>query len=146
MLKENFVTFDLNGSVPRAVVDFESDNLEKFMKLDDNDNGIVSWKEIRAHRKEIERFVLTHVGIRSDGRECGKKVSRFEVYRRVHQSYIRLYLDLSCDLPHEAVDLKYDLFFDVDKDQKAFVKIKDEKRAKPVILSDRKVEVTLRMK
>lgn len=145
LLKENFITFDLNGTVPKAVVDFESDNLEKFMKLDDNGNGIVSWKEIKAHKKEIERFVLSHVDIRSDGRECGKRVDRFEVYRRVHQSYIKLYLALSCKLPHDVIDLKYDLFFDVDKDQKAFVKIRDDNMSKPVILSDRKVEVALKM-
>ena len=145
LLKENFITFDLNGSAPKAVVDFESDNLEKFMKLDDNGNGIVSWQEIRAHQKEIEKFVLSHVQIRVDGKMCGKKITGFEVYRRVHQSYIKLYLTLSCALPYEAIDLKYDLFFDVDKDQKAFVKIKDNNSSKPVILSGRKVDVVLKM-
>ncbi len=143
LLKENFITFDLNGSSPTAVVDFESDNLEKFMQLDDSGNGIVSWKEIRAHREEIERFVLSHIAIRVDGRPCGMQVREFEVYRRVHQSYIRLYLDLGCALPKAAIGLKYDLFFDVDKDQKAFVRLKDQNGSKPQILSDRKVEVVL---
>lgn len=143
LLKENFITFDLNGSSPTAVVDFESDNLEKFMKLDDSGNGIVSWKEIKAHKDEIERFVLSHVDIRVDGRPCGRVVERFEVYRRVHQSYIRLYLKLACAVPKEAIDLKYDLFFDVDKDQKAFVRIADDNRSKPLIMSDRKVEVKI---
>ncbi len=145
LLKENFITFTFKDKIPKAVVDFESDNLEKFIKLDDNDNGIVSWKEIRAHQKEIERFVLKHIDISADGQICAKKIDRFEVYRRIHQSYIKLYLTLGCALPHEAVDLRYNLFFDVDKDQKAFVKIADDNRSKPVILSDRKVEVKLKM-
>ncbi len=145
LLKENFITFDLNGSQPKAVVDFESDNLEKFMKLDDNQNGIVSWKEIRNHKKEIERFVLSHIDISVDGKKCRKTIDGFKVYRRIHQSYIKLYLKLSCDLPKEAIALKYNLFFDVDKDQKAFVKIADDNRSRPVILSDRKVEVTLKL-
>ncbi len=145
LLKENFITFDLSGTAPKAVVDFESDNLEKFMKLDDNNNGIVSWKEIKAHQNEIKKFVLSHVDIKVDGKRCSKKVEKFEVYRRVHQSYIKLYLLLACQLPSEAIDLKYDLFFDVDKDQKAFVKIADKNSSKPVIMSDRKVEVTLSM-
>jgi hypothetical protein len=143
LLKENFITFDLNGSEPHAVVDFESDNLEKFMKLDDSGNGIVSWKEIKAHQEEIERFVLSHVDIRVDGKPCGREVERFEVYRRVHQSYIRLFLKLRCEIPKEAIDLKYDLFFDVDKDQKAFVKIADDNRSKPLVMSDRKMEVKI---
>ena len=145
LLKENFITFDLSGTAPKAVVDFESDNLEKFMNLDDNDNGIVSWKEIRAHQNEIKKFVLSHVDIKVDGKRCLKRVEKFEVYRRVHQSYIKLYLLLECQLPSEAIDLRYDLFFDVDKDQKAFVKIADNNNSKPVIMSDRKVEVSLTM-
>ncbi len=146
LLKENFITFDLNDSFAKAVIDFESDNLEKFMKLDDNDNGIVSWKEIRAHKKEIEKFVLSHVEISVDKKRCKSSVDKFEVYRRVHQSYIKLFLSLSCKLPKEAISLKYDLFFDVDKDQKAFVKISDKNISTPMILSSRKVEVKLNMK
>ncbi len=145
MLKENFIVFDLNGSEPTAVVDFESDNLEKFMKLDDSGNGIVSWKEIRHHKAEIEKFVLSHIEIRTDGKPCSMQVRRFEVYRRVHQSYIKLYLALGCRLPESAIDLKYNLFFDVDKDQKAFVRIADRNSSKPMILSDRKVEVVLKL-
>lgn len=146
LLKENFITFDLNNSFAKAVIDFESDNLEKFMKLDDNDNGIVSWKEIKAHKEEIENFVLSHVEISVDKKRCKSSVDKFEVYRRVHQSYIKLYLALSCELPKEAISLKYDLFFDVDKDQKAFVKIADKDISTPVILSSRKVEVKLNLK
>lgn len=145
MLKENFIVFDLNGSQPTALVDFESDNLEKFIELDDNRNGIVSWKEIRTHRKAIETFVLSHIDIRIDGKACPKSVAGFEVYRRGHQSYIRMPLKLACALPIEAIDLKYDLFFDVDKDQKAFVRLKEQNGTKPVILSSRKVEVVLKM-
>ncbi len=144
ILKENFITFDFNGSTPKALVDFESDNLEKFMTLDSNKNGIVSWKELYAKQKEIEKFVLQHIDIIVDKKSCGLEVATFKVYRRVHQSYIKLYLNLDCALPKEAVKLKYDLFFDVDKDQKAFVKLSDSS-TKPIMMSDRKVEVALNL-
>ncbi len=145
LLKENFITIDLNSTSPKALIDFESDNLEKFIKLDDNDNGIISWKEIKAHKEEIEKFVLKHIEIKVDKKLCQSAVDSFEVYRRVHQSYIKIYLSLSCDMPKKALFLKYDLFFDVDKDQKAFVKISDQNISTPTILSSRKVEVKLKL-
>ncbi len=145
ILKENFITFDFNGTTPKVLVDFESDNLEKFIMIDSNKNGIISWKELYAKQKEIENFVLKHINIVVDGKACALQIRDFKVYRRVHQSYIKLPLDLDCSLPKEAVTLKYDLFFDVDKDQKAFVKLSD-KSAKPLIMSDRNVEVSLNLK
>ena len=144
ILKENFITFDLNGSVPSVLVDFESDNLEKFISLDDNDNGIISWKELKAHKEKIEKLVLPHIHILVDKAYCQKRVKSFEVYRRVHQSYIKLDLLLSCPIPKEEISINYDLFFDVDKAQKAFVKLKDQK-SKPIILSARKQSVTIKL-
>ncbi|HIP46633.1 MAG TPA: HupE/UreJ family protein [Campylobacterales bacterium] len=144
ILKENFITFDLNGTTPALIVDFESDNLEKFIMIDSNKNDIVSWKELYAKQKEIETFVLSHIDIAVDGKACTLGIQNFEVYRRVHQSYIKLYLNLSCALPKEALNLKYDLFFDVDKDQKVFVKLSD-KSVKPLIMSSRKVAVSLNL-
>jgi hypothetical protein len=142
ILKENFITFDFNDTQPQVLVDFESDNLEKFIMIDSNDNGIVSWKELYAKKTEIEDFVLKHIDISIDGTTCQTKVTDYEVYRRVHQSYIKLHLSLSCPLPKEKINLKYNLFFDIDKDQKAFVKL-TENNNKPRIMSARKKEVTL---
>ncbi len=128
--------------MPKVLIDFESDNLEKFITLDSNKNGIISWKELYAKQKEIEKFVLKHVDIAVDSKNCALSVSNFHVYRRVHQSYIKLKLNLACSSPKKVVKLKYDLFFNVDKDQKAFVKL-SKNNAKPIIMSSRKVEVSL---
>ena len=142
ILKENFITFDFNGTVPTVVVDFESDNLEQFIMIDTNKNDIVSWKEIYSKQAEIETFVLSHINISIDKQPCSLNVTKFEVYRRVHQSYIKLHLTLLCPLPQEVVRLKYDLFFDVDKDQKAFVTLANS-TMKPHILSSREIDVSL---
>ncbi len=145
ILKENFITFDFNGSTPKVLIDFESDNLEKFITLDSNKNGIVSWKELYAQKEKIEDIVLSHIAIMSDKKPCSLHISDFKVYRRVHQSYIKLPITLQgCSTPHEKVDLHYDLFFDVDKDQKAFVKLST--KTKPLIMSARKVDLSLALK
>ncbi len=141
VLKENFITFDINQSNPSLLLDFESDNLEKFITLDDSGNDIVSWKELKTHQEEIKTYVLKHIQIKSDGKICSKKITDFEVYRRVHQSYIKLPISLTCDRPKRAIELNYDLFFDIDKDQKAFVKLHPQN--KPQIMSSRTSKLLL---
>jgi hypothetical protein len=141
VLKENFITFDINQTNPTLLLDFESDNLEKFITLDDSGNDIISWRELKAHQEEIKSYVLEHIQIKSDGEVCHKKITDFEVYRRVHQSYIKLPMTLDCKSPKRAITLDYDLFFDVDKDQKAFVKLSP--KDKPQIMSARTPQLHL---
>ena len=136
ILKENFITFDINHTSPTLLLDFESDNLEKFIALDDSKNGIISWKELKAHEARIKQYILGHIHILSDDKPCPMKVTGFQVYRRVHQSYIKLPISLDCEIPKHSINLAYDLFFNVDKDQKAFVKL--SKSASTQIMSSRK--------
>ena len=141
VLKENFITFDINQTDPSLLLDFESDNLEKFITLDDSGNDIISWKELKAHQEEIKSYVLGHIKIKSDGKECTKNITDFEVYRRVHQSYIKLPITLTCPRPKRAFELDYDLFFDVDKNQKVFVKLRPQDTAQ--IMSSRTPKLLL---
>ncbi len=145
ILKENFITFDINSSNPKVLVDFESDNLEKFISLDKNENGIISWSELKAKKEEIKKIVLSHIKVYFDKKECKLKPIGFEVYRRVHQSYIKLPLKINCTHPKESVHIKYNLFFDVDKNQKVFVKLSKNSQ-KPIILSPRVEETTFKLK
>ncbi len=145
ILKENFITFDLNSTQVQVLVDVESDNFEKLIKLDDNKNGIISWKELYNHQQKIIKIILSNITFKSDDKICQRRVDSYKVYRRIHQSYIKLDLTLLCKKPKTSLGVDYKLFFDIDKDQKAFVKIANNK-SKPVILSSRKTSTKLVLK
>ena len=145
VLKENFITLDINGINPTVILDFESDNLDQFIILDTNENGLVSWKEIKAKKEEIVNFVLPHLKISTDGKLCQNSLTDFEVYRRVHQSYIKLHIDLMCPTPQNETKIFYDLFFDVDKGQKAFFEMKEHNTSQPMVLSSRTREITIKL-
>ena len=145
VLKENFITIDLNGTNPKVILDFESDNLDQFIILDTNENGLVSWKEIKAKKDEIVNFVLPHLKISTDGKLCKNFLTYFEVYRRVHQSYIKLHIDLDCPTPKSETKVFYDLFFDVDKGQKAFFGISEQNSSQPMMLSSKTREITIKL-
>ena len=145
VLKENFIMLDINGINPTVILDFESDNLDQFIILDTNENGLVSWKEIKAKKEEIVNFVLPHLKISTDGKLCQNSLTDFEVYRRVHQSYVKLHIDLMCPTPQNETKIFYDLFFDVDKGQKAFFGMKEHNTSQPMVLSSRTREITIKL-
>ncbi len=142
ILKENYITIDTNSSHVNLTLDFESDNLDQFIELDTNDNGLISWSELKDKKDEIVRLVLPHIKLTSNGKICGKKLTDFEVHRRVHQSYIILNIDLDCELEND-LSLHYDLFFDVDRTQKLFVQLKDKNSSNPMVISSRKQDIKL---
>lgn len=53
ILKENNISMEINSSTLKVILDFESDNLEKFIKLDTNNNGLISWDEIKAKKEKV---------------------------------------------------------------------------------------------
>ncbi len=145
ILKENYITIEIDNS-PKMILDFESDNLEKFISLDENNNSLISWREVRAKKQEIIDFVLPHIKILADGIKCKKNAVNFEVYRRIHQSYIKLFIDLNCPKPKNEITIFYDLFFDIDSGQKAFISFKDQNSSQPMILSSFKSKISIDLK
>ena len=146
VLKENYIVFSTEAERPKLVVDFESDNLENHIHLDTNKNGITSWKEIEAKQEEILHYVLPHMCISTDGNYCEKDLKSFDLKRRGHQTYIKLEVRLLCAKPENKVKVFYDLFFDEDKEQKAFLSIKEEGGSLPAVLSPRMREVVVALK
>ncbi len=146
ILKENYISMEINSSTLKVILDFESDNLEKFIKLDTNNNGLISWNEIKAKKEEIKKLVLPHMNISSDGKLCKKKIVGFEVYRRIHQSYIKLDIKLDCPRPHTEIKVFYDLFFDVDKVQKGFFSLKGQNNSNPMIFSTSTKTISVKLK
>jgi len=141
ILKENYITIEPNEK-PILELDFESDNLDQYIVLDTNKNGLISWKELKSKKDEIIKLVLPHLKIVSDKKPCPKIVTDFKIHRRVHQSYITLTIELSCKI-EDRLDIYYDLFFDVDRSQKAFIQIKDKNSSQPMVISPRKKQLTI---
>jgi len=103
ILKENYITINPNKPASTVSLDFESDNLDQYIVLDTNENGLISWKELRAKKDEIIELVLPHLKVVSGGKLCTKEVKDFNIHRRAHQSYITLQMKLSCKLEVEGI-------------------------------------------
>lgn len=146
VLRENYLTINTNNSNLEAILDFESDYLDKTIKTDLNNNEIVSWKELKSKKNEIIAYTLGHVKISSDGKECLPVVKDFVIHRLVEQSYIKLFMDFDCKSPQDTISIKYDLFFDIDSSEKLFITIDNNSSKKPWLLSSHKNSIDIDLK
>ncbi len=146
VLKENFIDINLNSDPIKVSLDFGSVILEEMFSLDDNQNKVVSWNELKAHKKEILPYVFRHFQVYSDGQQCRFKIKKYTAHQRgSHQSYIKLDMNLLCPKPEKTLKINYDLFFTIDKNQKAFVRVNDRNQTKPIILSQQNTSYEIDM-
>jgi hypothetical protein len=146
VLKENFIDINLNSDPIKISLDFGSVILEEMFSLDDNQNKVVSWNELKAHKKEILPYVFRHFQVYSDGQQCRFKIKKYTAHQRgSHQSYIKLDMHLLCPKPEKVLKINYDLFFTIDKNQKAFVRVNESNQTKPIILSQRSTSYEIDM-
>jgi len=141
--RENYISLSHDDQRVLLQCDIETDNFSKVLSIDDNSNGIVSWRELRANEKKICGYLLEHIWLTQGSKKLRFSLSDYEVYRRDDQSYLRL------KLVSEAYDktlntfLHYDLFFDMDKMQRVFVSRKNIQKEAPQLLSPHQRQIAI---
>jgi len=119
--RENYITIVSDAERLTLQCEIESDNFSKVVAIDDNSNGIVSWRELRVNEDKIVTYLLKSISLTQEDQKIALRASNYEVYRRDDQSYLRLNLvSGTYDLKKELL-LNYQLFFDMDALQRVFV-------------------------
>jgi hypothetical protein len=116
--RENFVDMQLEDRTLVFKMDIESANFEQTMPIDDSNNGIVSFTELKRHKKEILSRFFDHFSVQCDGKKLAVAVHGYAPHRRQDQTY----LDIKADARFTScanLQVHYDLFFVEDPQQKA---------------------------
>jgi len=89
-------------------------DLDFAIGLDSDDDGAITWGELRSHHAAIAAYALSRLKIEADGRPCtisprGQLVDTFS-----DGSYSVLRFDTGCAPPRRTLTVAYSLLFDVD--------------------------------
>ncbi len=132
---ESYITIDYNSSKPSLEWQIEGDNLNIVLKnLDDNQNSIISWRELKNHREEILNYAERYIKIELNNKNLPIELKEFKLKRYDDQTYIVTSIQIPKKLP-QNIKIDYNLFFEIDKLQKLIIKIYDKNSTKAYILS-----------
>lgn len=124
--------------------DISLKDLEFLLGIDADQDGKITWRELKASRELIVAHALSRLKIEADGRDCNLQVSELKVTRHSDGSYA--VLGLIADSPGDAETLRieYTLLFDVDPTHRGLVLYSNGNSTSTHVLSPTEPSLELR--
>jgi hypothetical protein len=115
-----YLTLMADRSAPgsRALIHGQWDialrDLDFVLKLDDDGDGRLTWREVRRHQEAIERYAYPFLKFGGAGNACAIKPNRQMIDEHADGAYAVLMFDVVCAGTPKKISLDYNLFFLID--------------------------------
>jgi len=119
-----YLDMNWQGTEVNQRVDVALRDLDRDLVLDRNDDGQLSWGEVRQAWPEIEALLTRHVHWQATGARC-EPVAAPQPQLAAHGDgqYVVVQTQWRCDAPVQAIQLHYDLFQQTDPDHRALLQV-----------------------
>ncbi len=141
---DSYVRLNGGGDLFTAEWDISLKDLEFLIGLDANQNGEITWGELKSQREAISARALSRLKISADGHECSLQVNDLKVTQHSDGCYAVLALTLDAPGDAKVLDIEYSLLFDVDPTHRGLVLYSNGTSASTHVLSPS--EPTLELK
>jgi hypothetical protein len=118
-LKLQIVDGEISGQLDIALRD-----LEFAIGLDENEDWIITWGEVRSKEREISEYVLRHLSLQSEGKSLPLFIKNFAIDHHSDGAYGVLQFTAG-RAPSTEIIVNYDLFFDLDAQHRGLLSVND---------------------
>ncbi len=136
---------DAPGGTTRVRVqwDIALRDLDFVLRLDDDGDGDVTWKELRGHQDAIGRYALERIAFRRGTARCVARLAKQQVDGHADGAYAALFIDVDCPATAAKLTLDYRLFFAIDPSHRAIVVARNGERTATALLSPERPTIDL---
>ena len=120
---DSYLALDVQEQRIAGQWDIALRDLEMAIGLDQDGDGALTWDEVRARHDAIAAYALARLRLSAGGQDCPLKVTRHMVDRHTDGSYAVLYFEGACSAPVGALDVGYNLLFDIDPQHKGLLRL-----------------------
>ena len=132
---DSYLTVTVAGSAVRGQWDIALRDLDFAIGLDSNGDGDITWGELRARHGDIDAYALARLSIALDGAACPPRATGHLVDQHSDGAYAVLRFEAQCARPGPALELGYNLFFDLDPQHKGLLRLEYEGATRTAIFS-----------
>jgi len=122
---DSYLSLTVSGSLIDGQWDIALRDLDYAIGLDGNDDGAITWGELRRRHAAIAAYALARLRIASAGTECSLRTIAHQVDHHSDGAYE--VLRFTADCPRTAgseLALDYRLFFDIDPQHKGLLRLR----------------------
>ena len=98
-------------------------DLDGAIGLDRDDDGAITWGELRARHADIAAYALSRLRIAGERETCATRAGEQLVDGLSDGAYTVLRFTIDCTEPPSALDVEYDLFFDIDRQHRGLFRL-----------------------
>ena len=110
-------------------------DLDAAIGLDVDDDGAITWGEVRAKHSEIAAYALSRLTLVSDGTACIPRTLEQLIEHHTDGAYSVLRFRADCARPIARIHADYRLLFDVDAQHKGLLRLTQEGQTVTAIFS-----------
>ena len=122
---DSYLSMKLEGPKISGRWDIALRDLDNVMSLDADGDGAITWGEVHAREGDIASFAFAHLAVGVTGGSCKFQPGPLRIASHSDGSYASLDFTASCPSQTSAIDVDYQLFFDVDPQHDGIVRLDD---------------------
>ena len=98
-------------------------DLDYALGLDADENGEITWGEVKARHAEIAAYALSRLALKADGKECALSLVEHLVDEHSDGGYAVLRFAAACPPAPRSLAISYHLFFDIDPQHRGLLRL-----------------------
>jgi hypothetical protein len=130
---DSYLTLTAGNRRIDAQWDIALRDLEYAIGLDANDDGRITWGELRARQAAIASYALSRLEIAADDAGCASNVKDYLVDYHTDGAYAVLRFDVGCPGAPTSLTITYNLFADLDPQHRGILRLDYEGETRTAI-------------
>ena len=139
-----YLSLEWRGSTLEGRWDIALRDLEVAVGLDLDQDGEVTWGELRQRHPAVAAHALSRLRLWTSDGVCTLAAGEQAVERHGDGTYSVLHFQARCPKPTAQLELEYRLFFDLDPTHRGFLRVEQDEGAESLVLSPDRSRHTLR--
>ncbi len=140
---DSFVNLQINGNTITGRWDIALRDLEYALALDIDNDGAITWSELRNRYQEIENYAFTRLQVNQGPGECIREPGLLQIDHHSDGAYAVINFDLICSSLVDKLNVEYHLLFDLDPTHRGLVQINHGTSSEFVIFSPEKQQANI---
>jgi hypothetical protein len=120
---DSYLNLNLKSSSLTGRWDVALRDLDYAIGLDDNEDGAITWGELKTHRLAVESYLLSKLELRGDNQSCKLNSSGYLVDNHTDGAYVVLPFSSDCSSKSNNLKVNYNLFFDLDPQHRGLLNL-----------------------
>jgi len=120
---DSYLTLRIEGSEIVGQWDIALRDLDLALGLDTDQDGAITWGEVRKRHADISAYALTRVQLLADGANCPSLAGEHLADRHSDGAYAVLRFTAHCPRVPATLELRYRLLFDLDPQHRGLLQL-----------------------